>query len=489
MKILIITGRRAESAVRDAVGNAADVVVADVGIAAFITPHHLKHLDLSGYHLVLVPGLVSSDFSALEKERGVPIRRGPKHAVDLGFVLEFAESVEFSPTVPACELLASKRREKAFEKLSLIEATAKEAFSISGVKIGGGSRMKVMAEVVGADTLPASELEKTIRLFIHEGADIIDLGMSLEASVREAIAAIKTAKQVCRVPISIDTLDTDLLTAALGCGVDLLLSLNSENMKAVAPLATSTPCVVIPDCEGGIESLEENIAAARAYGVKYIIADPVLDPVNHGIAESIVRYSEFHRRHPDTPLFFGAGNVSELMDVDSVGVNGLLAGIASEVGASILFTPEYSDKNRGSIRELKTASQMMLLSRSRKTPPKDLGIDLLILKEKRRRPFDTLPSEFIPAAAPKSWELDPAGCVKISITETAPQRSAVREGMILAAHREGVVAGRHASEILNTLIERGFISTLSHAAYLGRELMRAEMALRFNRSYAQDDEF
>ena len=47
------------------------------------------------------------------------------------------------------------------------------------------------------------------------------------------------------------------------------------------------------------------------------------------------------------PVFFGAGNVVELLDADSVGMNALLAGIAAEVGASVIFTSEHSDKTKG----------------------------------------------------------------------------------------------------------------------------------------------
>ena len=49
------------------------------------------------------------------------------------------------------------------------------------------------------------------------------------------------------------------------------------------------------------------------------------------------------------------------------------------------------------------------------------------------------------------------------------------------------VAGRNARDILNTLIERGLVSRLDHAGYLGRELERAEIALRLKRSYVQDE--
>ena len=495
MKILVVTGRLAEHIVEEAVSDAAFVKVVDVDVASFITERHLNGLDVSGYDLVLVPGLVSGDFSAVENKYGVPVRRGPKHAVDLGFVLSFADTVEFSHSVPACELLSSKNRKKAFETVAQLEAGSEYAFTVQNVRIGGNSRMKVMAEVVGADSFSEAGLDHIIRLFVHEGADIIDLGMSLDAQAEDAIRTVKTAKRVCNVPVSIDTFNPDLLAASLDEGVDLCLSLNSENMDAVAPLAVDVPCVILPDLkhdasvEANIRSLEKNIAAAKEYKIKHIIADPVLDAINHGFSKSVIRFVEFHRRNPDIPLFFGVGNVSELVDIDSTGVNGLLAGIGCEIGASILFTPEFSDKNKGSIRELKTASEMMILSKHRESAPKDLGIDLLRLKEKRRRPFDTHPPGFIPARALTRWELDPAGCVKISITERTMQNGEILDGMIIASHRNGVVMGRNASEVLDTLIERGFVSTLQHAGYLGRELARAELALNLGRSFVQDDEF
>jgi len=42
---------------------------------------------------------------------------------------------------------------------------------------------------------------------------------------------------------------------------------------------------------------------------------------------------------------------------------------------------------------------------------------------------------------------------------------------------------------MDTLLELEIVSCMDHAAYLGRELEKAELALYFNRSYAQDDVF
>ena len=49
-----------------------------------------------------------------------------------------------------------------------------------------------------------------------------------------------------------------------------------------------------------------------------------------------------------------------------------------------------------------------------------------------------------------------------------------------------VIQGNTAIEIVNTLIKERFISTLQHAADMGIELHKAEMALKFGYSYVQD---
>ena len=59
--------------------------------------------------------------------------------------------------------------------------------------------------------------------------------------------------------------------------------------------------------------------------------------------------------------------------------------------------------------------------------------------------------------------------------------------MILAQNGPVTVAGRNARDILNTIIERGLVSRLDHAGYLGRELERAEIALRLKKNYVQDE--
>lgn len=49
-----------------------------------------------------------------------------------------------------------------------------------------------------------------------------------------------------------------------------------------------------------------------------------------------------------------------------------------------------------------------------------------------------------------------------------------------------ILEGEEAKTLCDTIIELGLVSQLDHAAYLGRELMRAELSLRFGFTFVQD---
>lgn len=477
MKILLVTGRLAEDQVRAFAGEA-DVLVADTDVAAFVTPQMLFQAVPHGYDLILIPGAVTADFREVERSLASPIRLGPKHAADLGEVLQLIEKGELEPsrTIPACQLLQGEMRDKALRDIESLEAQSEAVLHIGRVKIGGESRMKVLAEVVDATRLPPEQLAGRIRYYQKEGADMIDLGLPLDARPEEVRAALAVAKEATRLPVSIDSIRPDLLLAGLEAGADMLLSLNAANMAQVGPAAADlgVPAAVIPG--PGPASLEKNVNAALDLGVR-VIADPVLDPPLQGLAASLHRYMQFSRRHPGIPLFFGAGNVTELLDADTHGVNALLAAIGAEVGASILFTPEYSAKAAGSVRELATASRMMQLSGRRKTPPKDLGLDLLLLKQKRRLPEEPLPEQMTEAQPGHVYVLDDLG----------PFRIFLSRGLIVARNGPMSICGRNARDLVNSLVDLGLVGRLDHAAYLGRELQKAETALRLGRDYVQDE--
>ena len=49
-----------------------------------------------------------------------------------------------------------------------------------------------------------------------------------------------------------------------------------------------------------------------------------------------------------------------------------------------------------------------------------------------------------------------------------------------------VIRGSKARDIYSTIIENGWVTGLSHAAYLGKELARAELSIEHGVRYIQD---
>jgi dihydropteroate synthase-like protein len=510
MRVVLATGRKAEGMVKAAVKAATakvphitcEVLTQNLNIAAFSTPRSLK-IALENYDesekidrdLILVSGFCRADFSDLEKELGTPIRLGPRHAYDIEEALQFVEEMEFSPHTPADVFLAEKRRTNAKQQLDELERGVRETFSVKGVKIGGGARMKVCAELVDATLMTEDEIQRMVEHYLKSGADILDIGVHIGATPEEVERAVQAALSFAPdVPISIDTVDAELIRVGIENGVDMVLSLNKDNIPAVGGVVAErdVAAVVIPDSESAHESPESllaNLKMADERGIARIIADPVLNTIGYGLAESLYNYYRFRLQERDVPLFFGVGNVTELTDADSIGINATLAGIASELSADILFTTECSDKARGSVRELRIASEMMLLSKARGSAPKDVGIDLLTLKEKRRKPVKSIPHDekLIVAKKNETWNLDPKGCFRISIREG--EGAGKGDKRICAQHSPSGsrIIGESAQEIIDTILRLDLVSRLEHASYLGKELAKAELALRLDRSYEQDE--
>ncbi|ADB57430.1 dihydropteroate synthase-like protein [Archaeoglobus profundus] len=463
MKILLVTGKIAEREVRKiAEKYDCDVYVADVDVASFITPKHLENLDLSRYDIVIVPGLASGDWKRLEDEKGVKIRLGTIHYADLPLLLENIDKIELSHEIPACKLLNIN---KAEENMRLVDSLDKCYFHIGDVRIGG--RMKIVAEIVDATKLDNDSLIAKIEYYLKSGADIIDLGIPLEFDSRDVERVVKVARDCCDA-LSIDTFNRKAVEIGVKYGVDMIMSVSNENLDCLE-LAKDKAVVVV---DRNVNNLLKLVEKAKKYTEK-IIADPLLDPLD--VFSSLMRYYEFRKRC-SIPLLMGVGNVTELMDADSIGINALLAYIAEEIGCQILFTTEASDKTRGSIRELKVATYMAKVSKLKRVPPKDLGFDLLVFKEKRIR-RNKCEAGNIVEAKPSEFTRDPMGDFRIWIDDR-----------IYCQHEKATVVGDKAKDILDTIIRLGLVSRLDHAGYLGRELKKAEMALKLGKSYVQDEE-
>jgi dihydropteroate synthase len=68
-------------------------------------------------------------------------------------------------------------------------------------------------------------------------------------------------------------------------------------------------------------------------------------------------------------------------------------------------------------------------------------------------------------------------------------RIGIEGGQIVAVIRGKAVRGDHWEDVLYTILSQGKVSLLDHAAYLGKELYKAELAIRYGRSFEQDGEF
>ena len=93
----------------------------------------------------------------------------------------------------------------------------------------------------------------------------------------------------------------------------------------------------------------------------------------------------------------------------------------------------------------------------------------------------------------KDWKMDPKGYFLIKIDkEYNLIRVAycvfVKLGNDPIHDMKAEVTGRTAIEIVNTLINEGYISTLQHSADMGIELHKAQLALKYNLEYIQDKE-
>ena len=85
----------------------------------------------------------------------------------------------------------------------------------------------------------------------------------------------------------------------------------------------------------------------------------------------------------------------------------------------------------------------------------------------------------------KEWKMDPKGFFTI---KPYPQECLIRVRYYGEDHALKLVCeGKNAEEIYNTIVREGLVSTFQHAAYLGTELMKAEIAMRKNLAYVQDD--
>lgn len=433
--LLFVTGRLAESSLREVVRAISDqlgfnynIVVPGIQVAA------LLHVDLLLKRLevpektdrVILPGWVQGNIDQLQAKFNLPFERGPKDLRDLPeyFGLE-------------------KRRAAELSKWS-IEIIA---------EINHATRQSVQAVVTEAQSL------------ISDGADLIDIGC-VPGESSSTVGELVTALRAEDIRVSIDSFDRHEVDAAVNAGAELILSGNSSNIDWVG--RTGAEVVLIPDSPQDLESLDRSIQ--QLCGQCEFRIDPILEPIGMGFTSSLQRYILSRQRYPDLPIMMGTGNVTELADSDSGGINMLLAAVCQDLQIHSILTTQVINWCRTSVREFNAARRMVQYAEDNGTIPKHISNQLLMLRDARPREYSAESLEQLSAA----------------LTDSSFRIFAEQHGLHLM-NRNGHWQGDDSFEIFAEGLAANPDVDASHAFYLGYEMARAEICRLLGKKYDQDE--
>jgi dihydropteroate synthase-like protein len=442
-----VTGRLAEHALRPVVARLAEqysfdyaIDVLPITVAALMTPAWIaRHLRTDRVpSRVIVPGYCEGDLSPIEAAAAAPVVRGPRDLRQLD------------------ELFGGK--------------TAVPAEY-------GAYDIEILAEINHAPRQRLDDILAQARLLRESGADLIDVGCDPGEpwpGVADCVRALKGEGH----RVSIDSLNPAEIEPAVRAGAELVLSVNATNREAARNWGVEV--VVIPDDFATLGGLDETVEMLAAAGVRLRI-DPVIEPIGCGFAASLGRYLEVRRRYPDAEMLMGIGNLTELTDADSAGINVALLGFCEEVGIRSVLTTQVIPWAQTSVRECDLARRLVHYAVRQRIPPKHLEPKLVTLRDPKVVDFGQA-------------ELDAlARQIKDNNFRIYAERGEV--------HLVG--AGLHLSEadpflLFERLMNPSFGGAAdthsrpknvdpSHAFYLGYEMAKAATALALGKQYRQDE--
>ncbi|HJR17012.1 MAG TPA: DUF6513 domain-containing protein, partial [Gemmatimonadales bacterium] len=426
-----VTGKLAEPALRRVLDDMrpafqCDVAVMKITVAALMTtPWIARFLQVpSGTDLVLIPGLCEGDTLLLQERFGVPVEKGPK---DLREIPRY-----FGQALAASDY--------------------------------GTYSIEILAEINNAPKLAAAEIRAAADYYQASGADIIDVGCTPGVPFPGLGDTVRELREA-GMRVSIDSFDPAEILTAVRAGAELVLSVNSSNLDVARELAGGNArVVVLPDFGEGLDTLDRSLEALESWRVPYLI-DPVIEPVGFGFMASLERYAEVHRRYPDAAQLMGIGNITELTSADTTGLNALLLAICEETGVTAVLTTEVISWARGSVREVDIARRLMHHAVSHRTLPKGVDDRLLTLKD------------------PVILEYDEVELRRLHAAVKDPNFRIFADRHIITVFNNDIfVRGTDIQEIFSQL----GVDEPTHAFYLGRELMKARLAITLGKTYRQE---
>jgi dihydropteroate synthase len=184
-------------------------------------------------------------------------------------------------------------------------------------------------------------------------------------------------------------------------------------------------------------------------------------------------------------MMMGIGNITELTEVDSAGINMILAAVCEELGIQSVLTTQVINWCRSSVAEFDAARRLLYHAVAARTIPKHLSSALVMLRDSRLKP--------------KSAE----SLQQLAAALTDPNfRIYAEAGELHLMNRHGHWHGADVFQLFEQAISRPAAAGVhpmspaasteapidaSHAFYLGYELARAEIALHLGKQYTQDE--
>jgi dihydropteroate synthase-like protein len=432
--LLFVTGKLAEPSLRRTLAELApragfeySVAVLPISVAALATtPWIARHLTVSTpIDRLILPGLCLGDLKAVSQSGGIAVERGPNDLRDLP---------EFF----------GKLRERPIQY--------------------GESDIEILAEINFAPRLSHDDLLGQSLALSEQGADVIDLGCdpgSTWSNVGDSVRMLRDHG----LRVSIDSFERNEVSAAVAAGAELVLSVNSTNVEAARDWGCEV--VAVPDVPATLEGLDRTVETLTKRVVPFRI-DPVIELIGFGFAASLGRYLETRRRYPDAAMLMGVGNLTELTDVDSVGVNVMLLGFCQELGIRSVLTTQVINWCRTSVRELDLARRLVYHACRGRVLPKHLEPDLVLLRDPKLREFGDAALRELAA----------------SITDRNIRLFAER-GVLHVMNDKMFLQGVDPFTLFTLMQQQEDIDP-AHAFYLGYEMAKAVTALTLGKNYVQD---
>ena len=286
---------------------------------------------------VVLPGWCQGDLETLSSHFGTPFERGPKDLHDLP---EHFGRIEPRPDLSQYDI-------------------------------------EIVAEINHAPRSSDAQIVDLAKGLRSDGADVIDLGCipGEEWSRAGEVTRILRAEG-CR--ISIDSFHRREVEAAVDGGAELVLSCNRSNIDWAAKLGVEV--VAIPDDVADLSTLDETVERLESEkrGIGLIRCS------SRSVMASAVRSIDSCgpvRRWPHAEIMMGVANVTELTEVDSAGINLLLAGICQELSIKSVLTTQVINWARSSVRELDLARRLVRHSLAHHVLPKHVDSRLAILRD------------------------------------------------------------------------------------------------------------